>query len=246
MDALRLKGWCERCLIDVWHHDIMARLVLPCRGDTMIFIYWLVWHTSWFRLIATLETSFWSLACLVFCCREVVKLLWRRQAGQGSLGTRCKQGMMAPPEFRSTYHHSKALISPPSSFDAPFGRVGYVLFCGREKKDAIVLFCMLYLFSMQGTAPSPPGVVFFFAAAVLCGLAWRSNSKPANVPAFAFWSASKVQRVSLGNECYYVLTVDRSLLCILRMQESCSNNSMYGIHSQTKEPLVGYTHKPPS
>lgn len=168
------------------------------------------------------------------------------EAGRaGQLGHTLQTGDDGPsgvPEYLSSL---QSFNIPPSSFDAPFGRVGYVLFCGREKKDAIVLFCMLYLFSMQGTAPSPPGVVFFFAAAVWSSLV-QHNSKPANVPAFAFWSASKVQRVSLGNECYYVLTVDRSLLCILRMQESCSNNSMYGIHSQTKEPLVGYTHKPPS
>lgn len=169
------------------------------------------------------------------------------EAGRaGQLGHTLQTGDDGPsgvPEYLSSL---QSFNIPPSSFDAPFGRVGYVLFCGREKKRCNCFVLLLYLFSMQGTAPSPPGVVFFFAAAVLCGLAWRSNSKPANVPAFAFWSASKVQRVSLGNECYYVLTVDRSLLCILRMQESCSNNSMYGIHSQTKEPLVGYTHKPPS
>jgi|SRR5688572_16592023 hypothetical protein len=110
---------------------------------------------------------------------------------------------------------------------------------------AIVLVCMLYLHA--GHSPTPTWWSSFLQQ--LCGLAWCSNSKPANVPAFAFWSASKVQRVSLDNECYYELTVDRSLLCILRMQESCAACLstiifIYGIHSQTKEPLVGYIHKP--
>ena len=100
MDTLRLIGCCERCLIDVWHYNVLLGCCL-----VEVTPWYLVCHTTWFWLIATLETPFWSLAssrpgqahyCFFFWSmpsvflHAEVKLLWRGQAGQ--LGHKLQTG----------------------------------------------------------------------------------------------------------------------------------------------------------
>lgn len=96
------------------------------------------------------------------------------EAGRaGQLGHTLQTGDDGPsgvPEYLSSL---QSFNIPPSSFDAPFGRVGYVLFCGREKKDAIVLFCCS-IYSPCRAQPHPHLVWSSFSQQ-LCGLAWCST-----------------------------------------------------------------------
>ena len=154
MDALRSKGWCEGCLIDVWHYNGLLGVAL-----FEVTPWYLVCRTAWFWLIATLETPFWSLAsshahCFFllghaypsgFSCRGEASL---EEAGRAAWAQAANRGWWPQAPHQTS---GVSIITPkvniPSSFDVQFGRVSFVEKDAGRRGQCFVLHAL----SMQGS-----------------------------------------------------------------------------------------------